>query len=248
MSFNDISSRLKKINVEQQQADGKPLDIQELYAIRSRMLGVLITDARHAAGYDLETLAEGVGVDTDTVQAWEYGQSVPSLPQIELMAYILQVPISHFWGTETFEKRRDERQIDGQEYSLVRDRMIGLMIATARQEKNLSDTEVADKLGIHPDDLSAYELGQLAVPMTVLTSLSSLLEVSLNYFLEDNGRVAHFLEVQSMSDTFARMPEDIRDFISAPAHEAYIRVAMALAHIPTENLRALAEGLIDITM
>lgn len=249
MSFDNIASRLKKINAEKDaQTEDKEIDLRELYAIRAHMLGVLIRDARDASGFSMNELAERLGISDDELRDWEYGREVPSLPQVELVAYVLQVPISHFWGTETFAKRREERIIDGVEYTIVRNRMVGLLIKSAREATNASLEDVSERIGIHPDDIMRYEMGALPVPLTVLVSLSSVLNVSLNYFLEDNGRVGEFLELSEISETFEQLPEDVREFLAVPANAVYIRVAMVLADMPTENLRALAENLLDITL
>jgi transcriptional regulator with XRE-family HTH domain len=248
MSFDDVASRFKKLKQDEDQQPQEPVDIEELYAIRAHMLGVLIRDARLASGFSVDELAGAIGVTPQHIESWEYGSSVPSLPQIELLAYTLQVPISHFWGTETYAKRRAERTVDNQEYTIVRDRMIGLMIRNARENAGKDISTLADDIGIHPDDVQNYEAGQVPVPMTVLVSLSSVLGVSMSHFLDDHGRVGEFLEILQVSELFSEMPEDIRAFLSVPANQAYIRVAMALADIPTQNLRALAEGLIDITL
>lgn len=249
MGFDDVASRFKKVKAKQQtdQAE-EAVDMAEVYAIRAHMLGVLIRDAREASGFSIEELAQAVDASPATVQAWEYGEAVPSLPQVELLAYVLQVPISHFWGGETFAEQRSKRAIDAMEYSIVRSRMIGLMVATLRQQRNLELDTVAEAVGVTPTELQAYESGDAEIPMTVMVSLASTLSVSLSHFLDGSGRVGEFIEFQQMTELFAKMPEDVREFLAVPSNEAYIRVAMTLADIPTENLRSLAEGLIDITM
>lgn len=246
MGFDDVASRFKA--KQQTTQSEETVDIQEVYAIRARMLGVLILDAREASGFSVEDLAPAIDTSVATLQAWEYGDAVPSLPQIELLAYVLQVPISHFWGGETFAQQRDARLIDGTEYTIVRSRMIGLMVATLRQQKNIERDDLAEAVGISSDELQAYEMGDAEIPMTIMVSLSSNLGVSLSHFLDGSGRVGNFIEFQQMTELFAKMPDDVREFLAVPSNEAYIRVAMSLAHIPTDNLRSLAEGLIDITL
>lgn len=251
MSFDDVAAQLKTLKAKQQQAQptqDTPVDLEEMYAIRARMLGVLIRDARDASGFDVPELATALDVRPQTLQNWEYGRATPSLPQIELLAYVLQVPISHFWGTETFAKQREGRTIDGQEYATVRDRMIGLLIRAARDEKNLTLEDLAARLQIDATTLNAYENGRQPVPMPVMVSLASVLNVNLSYFLDHSGRVGEFLEIQEALEVFARMPDDVREFVSIPANQVYIQVAMALADIPTDNLRKLAESLLDITL
>lgn len=249
MSFDDVASRFKQIQQAKEDARAaETVDIEELYAIRARMLGVLIRDAREATGFSLEALAQAINVTPDVIQAWEYGYDVPSLPQVELLAYHLEVPISHFWGTQTFAHQRAQRHIDTEEYNNVRNRMIGLMVKSARESKGIEESDLAEAVGISPEYLAAYEDGSAPVPMTVLVSISSQLGVNLAHFLDDHGRVGAFLEIREAIELFAEMPEDVRDFLSKPSNQVYIRAAMALAGIETDNLRSLAESLIDITM
>jgi transcriptional regulator with XRE-family HTH domain len=251
MSFDDAAAKLKKLSAKKEQekaAEQKPVDLHELYTLRARMLGVLIRDARVAAGYRVEDLAAEISVAPETVIDWEFGRSVPSLPQLELAAYILQVPVSHFWGTETLEQQHTQRTIDGYEYVMLRDHMIGAIIRSTREANGSSLEAVADQIGVEPSLLEAYELGNQPVPMTILVSLSSALSVNLDYFLERNGRVGEFFEVQKSMKIFEMMSDDVREFVSSPANQAYIKVAMSLSTMPTDDLRKFAEGLLDITL
>ncbi|MBI5930291.1 MAG: helix-turn-helix transcriptional regulator [Chloroflexi bacterium] len=251
MSFSDVAAKLKKTGVldkEKQAAEQKPLDLEELYTLRGRMLGVLIRDARLAMGYTIEEIAAHLNLPDETVLAWEFGQAVPSLPQLELVAYLLQVPVSHFWGSETFMQQYGSRQIDSHEYSILRDRMIGALIRAGREAKNLTPEQLVAKLGIAPEFLQAYEYGTLPVPMTLLVSIASAIDVNVNYFLESTSRIGEFLEIREALKTIEEMPEDIRAFLSSHSNLAYIRLAMVFANLPTDSLRSLAEGMLDITL
>jgi transcriptional regulator with XRE-family HTH domain len=251
MSFSDVAAKLKKtgrLDKEKLPPEQKPIDLDELYTLRGRMLGVLIRDARLAMGYTIEEIAAHLNLPDATILAWEFGQAVPSLPQLELVAYLLQVPVSHFWGSETFMEQYGNRQIDSQEYSLLRDRMIGAQIRAGRLAKNLSTEQLAQQLGISTDFLEAYEFGTLPVPMPVLVSIATVLDVNINNFLESSSRVGEFLEIREALKTFEEMPEDVRAFLSSPSNQAYIRLAMVFAQLPTDAMRSLAEGLLDITL
>ncbi|MCB9436553.1 MAG: helix-turn-helix domain-containing protein [Anaerolineales bacterium] len=250
MSFSDAAARMKKINAakEEAEAQAKQVDLEELYALRARMLGVLVRDARVASGYAVEDIADTLNVAAETVVNWEFGREAPSLPQLELLAYFLQIPVSHFWGSETLLEQQTRRSIDGDEYQAVRNHMIGIMLRTQREALQWTVEQVAEAAGLDSEIVALYEQGQASVPMTVITALASVLKVNLSYFLEDTGRIATFFEVREALKAFEEMPEDIREFVSKPSNQAYIRVAMSLAHMPTEALRALAEGLLDITL
>lgn len=250
MSFSDIGARFKKHAEEQEaaQPQPEPIDMEELYALRGRMLGVMIRDARVTSGYSVEDVAAQLELEAEAVVEWEFGRRTPSLPQLELLAYFLQVPISHFWGTETLMLQRSQRVIDSQEYQTLRNHMIGTLLQSRREELGLTRETVAERLEIDPDLIQTFELGQAAVPMLLLVPLASVLNVNLNYFMEGAGRIGEFFQVQELSKELARMPEDIRQFVTTPANEAYIRVAMALSRMPTDALRQFAEGLLEITL
>lgn len=251
MSFDDAAAKLKALSAKKEQekaAEQKPVDLNELYTLRARMLGVLVRDARVAYGYTVEDLAGEISVAPETVIDWEFGRSVPSLPQLELAAYILQVPVSHFWGTETLQQQQTQRTIDGYEYVKLRDHMIGAIVRSTREANGDGLEEIAEQIGVDPALLQAYELGHQAIPMPALVSLSSALKVNLDYFLERNGRVGEFFEIQKSMKIFEMMSDEVREFVSSPANQAYIKVAMSLSTMPTEDLRKFAEGLLDITL
>ena len=97
MDFKDISARMKKARKDDTE-EQRDYDYGESYRIRNKMLGVLIRDARLNAARTVEDCARLLNVDTQTVEAWEYGDAAPTLPQLELLAYYLDVPVSHFTG------------------------------------------------------------------------------------------------------------------------------------------------------
>ncbi len=249
MSFSDAAAKFKKHAAEQEaeQPSSIEVDPQEVETLRAHMLGVLIRDAREASGYSIEELAATMSLDANLIMNWEYGRIAPSLPQLEVLAYLLQVPISHFWGNETLLHQKIQRQIDRQEYEKLRDHMIGLLVRQQREEQNMTQETLAQQLNISVTQLAAYEMGDSAIPMTLLVPLSSALHVNLDYFLPDSGRIGQFITMHQLIKVIEALPPDVREFVSVPANQAYIRVAMNLADIPTDSLRTLAEGLLDIT-
>jgi transcriptional regulator with XRE-family HTH domain len=245
----DAAARLKKLSTESEKkkakADARPVDLNELYALRARMLGVLLRDARTASGYAVEDVAAHLGVSPETVVEWEFGRQSPSLPQLELLAYFVQLPISHFWGSETLMVQHSRRAVDAREYAVLRTHMIGALVRARRETERLSLETLAGQVGITPELMQAYEMGQQPIPMTVLVSLASMLRVNLDYFLVDTGRVGEFFDLQEALKTLAAMPPAMREFVATPTNQAYLQLAMLLAQVPTENLRKFAESLLN---
>jgi transcriptional regulator with XRE-family HTH domain len=248
MSFDDIAARLRKHADEKDEQQRTPPNFEELYLLRARILGVLIRDARQAAGMSPEDCAAQVNVSAAVLDSWEFGRAMPSLPQIELLAYALGVPISHFWGTSTLLERDTRQDVDIDEYVTLRNHLIGALLRAAREQANLTPEQLAADAGVSPVNIAAYELGQRPVPAPVLSTLASVCRVNLSYFLENGNKVASFLQLQEDMKNFGDLLPEVRRFVASPTNQPYIELAMRLAQMGTAELRGVAEALLEITL
>jgi transcriptional regulator with XRE-family HTH domain len=248
MSFNEIAARLRRHPDMKGVKEEAPRDFEELFLLRARILGVLIRDARQAAGLDIDACASQVGITPETLEEWEFGKTMPSLPQLELLAYTLDVPISHFWGAETLAQQMQRRQIDREEYVALRNRLIGGLLRAARQQRNITPEQLAADAGISPSNVTAYELGQRPIPAPVLMTLASVCQVNLSYFLENGNRIGDFLVLQEDLKNFTCMPDEVRQFVASPVNQPFVDLAMRLAKMGTDDLRGVAEAILNITL
>jgi len=249
MSFDDLSSRFKAANRKNDDAqrDDKPYDHEESYRLRGKMLGVLIRDARLNASRTLEDCARLLNTQPAQVAAWEYGEAVPDLPQLELLAYHFGVPISHFWGTETLKNDANQR-VDAQaEYMALRHRMIGALLRQAREDAGLSLEDVAQAAHMTPDTLAAYEVGE-PIPMNVLPVLSNAVDNNMAYFLETSSYIGALLQMREEWRHFLELDEETRAFAANPLNVGFLKIALMFSKMPTDDLRKVAEGMLDITM
>ncbi len=69
------------------------MSIQAQVTLRQRKLGVLIRDARLAARKTIPECARAIGVTPGIFRAWEEGHRSPSLPELEVLSYSLNLPI-----------------------------------------------------------------------------------------------------------------------------------------------------------
>ena len=248
MSFSDIAARLRKHADDKTQTETEPRDLDELYLLRARILGVLIRDARHAAGLSEDECAAQIGVSPETLGAWELGREMPSLPQLELLAYRLNVPISHFWGTETLLEQVGHSQIDSAAYTELRGRLVGALLRAAREQANLTTEQLAAAAGLTPAHITAYELGQRPIPQPVLTTLAQICRVNMSHFLEHGNRIGDFLALQEDLKQIAEMPKPMRRFVATPVNQSYIDLAMRLSQLSASELRGIAEAILNITL
>lgn len=244
MSFDDLAAKFRD---QADQSGGGPSDFTELYRVRARILGVLIRDARQSAQMSATTCAERVGVPVETLDDWELGRAVPSLPQLELLAYTLRLPISHFWGTELLAPEQHQL-LDAEEYHKLRDRLIGMALRKARRNARLTVAELAEAAGVSADHVRAYETGLRAIPTPVLASLASACRVNMTHFLENDNRVGRYLLLQEDIRKFSDLPETVRQFVAQPVNEPYLDLALRLSQMETDELRAIATAILEITL
>lgn len=250
MDFKDASARFKKKAAAQHEleaAQPKGHNFAESYRIRAKMIGVLLRDARLNAERTIEDCAYLLRVSPEEMQSWEYGDAVPSLPQLELLAYYLGVPVSHFWGVDTLEStvgRHTDIQLD---YIALRNRMVGALLRQAREEQNLTLEDLSQVSAVPVEQLNSYELGEIPVPMHELNVLANAVKKNVSYFLEGSGHIGEWLAIREEWKHFTELPEDKRRFVANPRNIGFIEIAIMLSQMPTENLRQVGASILDIT-
>ncbi|MGC8836812.1 MAG: helix-turn-helix domain-containing protein [Anaerolineae bacterium] len=73
-----------------------PADVREYLAIRRKMIGVLLRQARLARGKTLRECAEVVGYPPERLAAVEFGEEDLPLPDLERLAEAIGLSLSHF--------------------------------------------------------------------------------------------------------------------------------------------------------
>ncbi len=249
MSFGDFSARYKqKTEAKEAATAPPPRDYDELNALRDRIVGVLLQDARRAHDLSEQDCASEVGVPLEYYRDWEAGKRSPTLPQLELLAYKIGVPVSYFWNTTTISAAEPERKVPAEAFTDLRDRVIGTLIRARRLELNLTADALATQSGLSGSQIEAMELARLPVTFATLTTLASALKVPLGYFMEDTSRIGDWLHTQEEYDRFTDMPDELREWVLQPTNQPFIEIAMKLSKLPVNDLRGVGENILNITL
>jgi transcriptional regulator with XRE-family HTH domain len=215
--------------------------------IRMKKLGVLMRDARLAAGKSLEDCARLLGVTPEAYRAYELGERAPALPELELLGRSLKVPVEHFWGN-TLRSSAGEGPVEPGRLLGLRQRIIGAQLRMARAGQGLAPEAVAQEAGIPVEDLKRYELGEAPVPLPVLESLAACLGRAIQEFQDGRSPSGERPEPVKAGEELKNLPPDLQAFISRPVNRPYLELAQRLSEMPAEKLRAIAESLLDITL
>ena len=218
-------------------------------SIRSRKLGLLIHNARMATRRSVEECSQAIGVTPQVFNEYELGEKSPSLPELELLAFYVNVPLEHFWGGEMLPVDGERsRNIDPERVRSLRQRVIGLMLRKARVEAGVSPDELAERTSITAEKIEAYEMGDIPVPVPELEVISSALNIPIRSMYDQHGPVGTWASQQQLLRAFMELPPEIQAFVCKPINRPYISVAERLSEMSVEKLRAVAEGLLEITL
>lgn len=221
----------------------------ESIVIRSKILGVLIQDARLASGKSQEECAQAIGVTVATFDLYECGEQAPSLPELEALAYYLQILPEHFWQRSMLSGRvTGGKQIDMVQVVGLRQRMIGAMLRQARSEAGHTLEYVAERAALSPVLLESSELGEAALSVPQLEALANVLDRPIQHFMDRSGPVGAWTSQQRFVQAFLALTPDLQDFVSRPVNQPYLELAKRLSEMSVDKLRAVGEGILEITL
>ncbi len=215
---------------------------------RAKAIGELIRQARLAANKSPQECATFLGCSEADQEAIERGELALSLPELESLAYFLDTPLEYFWqGEMSLETGPDRTLANVDQLLKLRHRMIGVLLRQARLEAGYTLDVLSERSGIDVGTLESYEFGMQPVPLPELESLSSILHRSIREFYDSHGPIGQWNAQQRAIKDFLALPLDLQLFVSKPVNRPYLELAARLNEMSVDKLRAVAEGLLEIT-
>ena len=101
--------------------------------LRRKILGVKIRHARVRAGLSLKEMGETLGISAGLASDIEFGRRDVSLPQLEVMSLLFNVPVVYFLSDIPLEESRQE--FPTLQALALRQRVIGVLLRIARTSK-----------------------------------------------------------------------------------------------------------------
>lgn len=221
--------------------------IERRLALRNRIIGVLLRHARRRNGRTKAECADAVGVSVNTFNAYEEGRASVSLPELEVLGYLLDTPVTDLTEHDP-ELTAEDSGPDFQAILALRHRIIGALLRQARSKADVTREDLAELLDHPPSRIADYEHGKQSVPVSELELLARHLDRPLDYF--HNGRegaVGKWHRQRETDRRFHELPRDMQEFVTKPINVKYLELAMKLSEMPASKLRSIAEGLLEIT-
>ena len=150
----------------------------QLYSLRAKKIGLKIAIARQKKMLSIEDLAQKLGLHAGELAQMEKGITSPSLPQLQVMASVLDFPMDDLLNTKVLEPLQQEINPSSLiRYYEIRNRMLGIQVKKNRFQLNLSIEQLAKTCDIPVSDIELYESGQTSIPLPVLLKISEVLHL-----------------------------------------------------------------------
>lgn len=221
---------------------------KQLIKLRIRKLGVLLYDARLSTGKTGIECASAMGISQEQYQAYENGGQSPSLPEVESLAYYLNIPLEHFWGSQSLSQPASTAAPETEDNRRQqRDCIIGERLTLGLEKSRLTLDKLADRTGLTNETIDAYQKGEQSVPLPELETLAEALNISMEELADDSGPIGAWRIERRAVQQFIELPPELQDFISRPINRSFLELAVRISKMPANQLRTIAESLLEIT-
>jgi transcriptional regulator with XRE-family HTH domain len=217
--------------------------------IRNKKIGLLLADARQANNMSIFDLSQKSGISEEKLQSYEQGETSPSLPELEVLAFIFNIPLEHFWGKQVLHPPEAEDIAEKFRQLLeIRNKIIGANIQARRQESEMSAEQLAELSDIEVSTLTSFENGELDIPIPSLEILAKNLNCRIEDFFDNQGKIGNWRKEKQEIKSLMELPQNFREFITKPINAPYLDLAIKLSEMDVNKLRMVAEGLLEITL
>ncbi|MCA9971809.1 MAG: helix-turn-helix transcriptional regulator [Anaerolineales bacterium] len=212
---------------------------------RAKLLGKLIQEARAYADRTAAECAAVLGMTAEQFAQAEQGVHAVSLPDLEVLALFLEIPMGYFWGSEQLPERP---HIDYADLLALRQRVVGVLLRQKRLREKRSLEEVAAELDVPLARVEAYEAGDVPIPYLHLEKVSRFFDVSVDHFLDDGrGPLGRHEAQMRLLKLFKGMSPEMQQFLANPQNMVYLETAERLSVMEVQKLRQIAESILEIT-
>jgi transcriptional regulator with XRE-family HTH domain len=226
------------------------METKHALSIRNKIVGALVRRARLQAGMTQSECAEVLGISRSAFARYERGDRGVSLPQLEVLAYVLDVPLHALWNedSELTGRAVDADVLPLDRIQQLRTKIIAVQLRKARESVGLSVEDLARTLDCPERVMTEYELGKREMSVAELESAARECGLILEDLINDDTRpVSEAERERKVLARVAELPPEVREFVLNPTNDLYLRIGMKLNSLDADTLRRIAETILDIT-
>jgi transcriptional regulator with XRE-family HTH domain len=226
------------------------MDSSQTISIRNRIIGILVKRARLQAGKSQQDCAEALRCSPFMFSQYEQGLRGLALPQLEVLAYVLDVPLDSLWNEDYAQAEEEEpASLPVDQLMLIRRKELAIRFRQCREAAGATQAGMGQLLGRSAYIISQYEHGRRDIPLAEMEVALEQCQGSIFDFLDTStiplGQADQERQTLLMIN---ELPSDVREFVLKPTNALYLRIAILLSSLKADSLRQIAEKLLDITL
>ncbi len=200
--------------------------------------------AREASGKSTTECGSLLGISASRIRSYESGKYIPSLPELESLSYIFNIPLPALLDPQALSKfihKPDTEQL--KQLLDIRLHIIATRLQLARENQKISYKELSKLTKISTSRIKRYERGELPIPLNELTALSEALNEDFDNLLDRESPIGQWHTTLVKMLSFSELPEDIQTFALEPSNQPYVALVKRLKDIGQEKFEQLAESI-----
>jgi len=205
-----------------------------------------IKTARVKSKRSLKSCADELNIHLKRFAAYESGAMIPSLPEIELLAYYLKTPVLNILSEQEDISPFYTSNLTGEKAGSLlhlRHKMIGAKLRQLREEKQISPSQLADQAGFLIEDLESFELGQTPIRLSILLRMLKVLDCSLQDIIDKTSPIGKWHQNAFSLKLFFQLPQNMQSALLHSEDQKYLEFIQKLLCASKNDLDNLTQTL-----
>lgn len=218
--------------------------MQNIQSFSRQALAEGLTRVREFRNIPLKHASQLLGIPTSRLSNYEQGKYVPSLPEIECLAYIYDAPIEVLFSTsnlDRFIRQPDESKL--RELRGIRNRIIATRLSIAVEESGMSLKELAAQTSISASKLQNYLSGNSEIPFDELFRISQSLGIDMKTYFDTESALGYQQLLRTEQIALSHLPDNIKEYVLEKDNWSFIDVADKLKNLQTHEVKELIDAL-----
>lgn len=200
-----------------------------------------VREFRNITSKDVSQLLD---IPTSKLSNYEKGKYVPTLPEIESLAYIYDIPISVLFSPEELEELiREPNKQKLCELRNIRRHIISTHINIAFDNSGQSIKELAANTGLPLSRINKYLSNSTEIPFDDLLVLAKALRIDIQQLFDSQSSFGQWQMERSRQLLFSKLPEEIKAYVVTSANSSMIAVTEKIRALDKPALRTLIDAL-----
>ena len=217
------------------------------YPLSDERLAKGLLLAREACGKTLKETSQLLGIPTSRLRNYEKGKYIPSLPELEILSYIYNIPLPALLDPgliSDYYHDPDTGQL--KQLLKIRQQIIATKIRLAREESGKSYKDLSKETSVSSTRLKKYEQGESDIAFDDLKKIADALEIDLEDLFDKTSPVGQWHDRNDKVDAFCRLSPEIQTFALSEDNQSFIKLTQKVKNVGIEKLAILSDSIQQI--